>query len=290
MARLDIRNLSKRQRVKLHGYVRAGIQLFYFLLIPGAFTAAFNGVKFIGTAVGSNKPLELSAFVMALAGLCAFTIVFGRFFCGFACAFGSFGDALHGIYTWICKKRKKKVKQLPPRLIAVCSALKYVVLAAIVFMCYKGIYGQARGTSPWDVFSMFRARNIQLSGYTVGVVILLLLMAGMFFQERFFCRCFCPMGAVFSLLPVLPFFSLQRDRDHCRPGCSACTMRCPSDIELPKNGSPAVMGDCFQCQKCVDTCPQGNVHIGLNILRGNEVIYTVVRAVLLFILLKWLGM
>jgi polyferredoxin len=99
------------------------------------------------------------------------------------------------------------------------------------------------------------------------------------------------MGAVFSLLPVLPLFSLQRDRDQCRKGCSACTMMCPSDIELPKNGSPAVMGDCFQCQKCIDTCPQGNVHIGLNkVFKGNEVIWTVVRAALLLSLLKWLGM
>ena len=40
----------------------------------------------------------------------------------------------------------------------------------------------------------------------IGLVILLLLMVGMCVQERFFCRFFCPMGAVFSLLPVLSVF------------------------------------------------------------------------------------
>ena len=36
------------------------------------------------------------------------TIVFGRFFCGFACAFGTLGDFVHEFYVWICKKVKRK--------------------------------------------------------------------------------------------------------------------------------------------------------------------------------------
>ena len=47
------------------------------------------------------------------------------------------------------------------------------------FLCYAGVYGKAQGTSPWDVFSMIHAGNFRLGGYGIGLVILLLLMAGM---------------------------------------------------------------------------------------------------------------
>ncbi|MFQ9387568.1 MAG: 4Fe-4S binding protein [Coprococcus sp.] len=86
--------------------------------------------------------------------------------------------------------------------------------------------------------------------------LLVLIMVGMAVQERFFCRFLCPMGAVFSWLPMLPFFTLKREREQCIKGCSACTKQCPSDIGLPEVGSLNVSGDCFQCQKCIDTCPR----------------------------------
>lgn len=133
------------------------------------------------------------------------------------------------------------------------------------------------------------AGNFKLGGYLVGLVLLVLIIAGMCFEERFFCRNFCPMGAVFSLLPVLPFFALHRDRENCIKGCKACTKKCPSNIGLPEDGSPKVEGDCFQCQKCIDTCPKGNIHTGVKGLCGNEFWFTILRAVILLMLLLWLG-
>ena len=97
------------------------------------------------------------------------------------------------------------------------------------------------------------------------------------------------MGAVFSWLPMLPFFTLRREREQCIKGCSACTKQCPSDIGLPEAGSMNVSGDCFQCQKCIDTCPRANIHCGLPGIKGNEVIFTIIRALILLGLFIWLG-
>ena len=152
----------------------------------------------------------MTSFVTVLLVICLYTMVFGRFFCGFACAFGTFGDALHTLYIKSCKKLKKKPVKIPEKAVGILGYMKYLVLLLIVLLCYSGVYGKAQGTSPWDVFSMIHAGNFRLGGYGIGLLILLLLMAGMCVQERFFCRFFCPMGAVFSLLPVLPFFSLHR--------------------------------------------------------------------------------
>ena len=196
---------------------------------------------------------------------------------------------MHAFYVWACKKMKKKPFQLSEAWTEKLCYLKYVVLALISVLCFAGVYGKAKGTSPWDVFSMLHAGNFKLGGYAAGLAVLLFIVVGMCMEERFFCRNFCPMGAVFSLLPVLPFFALHRDRENCIKGCKACTKKCPSRIGLPEDGSPRVEGDCFQCQKCIDTCPKGNIHTGIKRIRGNEVWFTILRAVILLLLLKWLG-
>ncbi|MCD7922552.1 MAG: 4Fe-4S binding protein [Clostridiales bacterium] len=280
---------EKKTMKKIHVWIRAIIQLLYFLFIPSAYTAAFGGVKYIFTQLGSGASLELTSFVSALIVLCAYTVVFGRFFCGFACAFGSLGDALHAFYGWICKKIKKKPVKIPAGWMKRLSVVKYIVLAAIAVACFAGYYTKTQGMSPWDVFSMLHARNFQLGGYAVGLVLLILIAVGMCLQERFFCRVLCPMGAIFSILPVLPLFSLRRDRDNCIRGCKACTMKCPADIELASDTAPEAAGDCFQCQKCIDTCPKGNIHTGIRKWKGNEIVLTLVRAGVLLVLFLWLG-
>lgn len=287
--KFDIRNLTPKQKKKVHKWLRALIQLLYFLFLPSAFTAAFSGVKYIAVQLGTGARVELTAFVTVLVGLCIFTILFGRFFCGFACAFGSLGDGVHAAYLWICKKIKKKPVHLDQRVCEGLSFLKYIILILIVVLCFLGVYSNLRGTSPWDVFSMLHAGNFQLGGYIPGLILLVLILAGMCVQERFFCRFLCPMGAIFSMLPVLPLFSLHRERGKCIRGCSGCTRNCPSDVELPADGSFETPGDCFQCQKCIDTCPKGNIHCGMQKLHGNEIWFTVLRAGLLLLLYLLLG-
>ena len=93
---------------KIHTYVRAGIQLLFFLFLPSAFTTAFSGIKSLMTQIGAGNPIALSSFLTVLLALCAYTIVFGRFFCGYACAFGTLGDAVHALYLFLCKKCRKK--------------------------------------------------------------------------------------------------------------------------------------------------------------------------------------
>ena len=170
------------------------------------------------------------------------------------------------------------------------GCVKYLVLSGLLLLSYLGLYGLMRGRSPWDVFSMLTARNLHLEGCAVGCVLLLLIAVGMFFEERFFCRVLCPMGAIFSLLPVLPIFALRRSRKYCGPKCFHCTSICPSAIELPEDGQLDASGDCFQCQKCTANCPKTNIHAACSEkLRGNELWFILLRAGLLFGLLFWLG-
>ena len=275
MKKLNIHNLKAKEIKKLHTWLRALIQILYFLFLPSVYTTAFAGVKYIFTQIGVGEAIGMTPFVTVLIVLCAYTILFGRFFCGFACAFGSLGDGIHAFCL---------LQIYLPHLF-----LKYLVLTVIAVLCFAGVYGKAKGTSPWDVFSMLHAGNLRLQGYLPGVILLLLIIVGMCLEERFFCRNLCPMGAVFSLLPVLPFFALHRDRENCIKGCSGCTKKCPSGIGLPEDGSLKVEGDCFQCQKCIDTCPKKHIHTGIKGLKGNEFWFTILRAILLLVIMIWAG-
>ncbi len=279
----------KLRKRKIQTWFRAGVQLLFFIFFPSMFTAAFNGVKYIFTQIGSGNRIELTAFVAVLLMLCVYTMIFGRFFCGFACAFGSFGDAVHAIYVSCCRKLKKKPVSIPAKAAEKLTYIKYVILTIILILCYLGVYSSLKGTSPWDVFSMLRAGNLGLGSYIIGAVLLVLIIIGMCVQERFFCRFMCPMGAVFSILPIASTFTLHRDRAGCIKGCGACEKICPCDIGLPDDGSGRISGDCFQCQKCNGICPKSNIHTGIKLLRGNELWFTGIRAAILIAICVWLG-
>ena len=283
------KKLTKKEINAIHAWVRFFIQLAFFIFLPSAYSSAFAGVKYIFASLGAGEVIEVTAFIKVLLLLLIYTVVFGRFFCGFACAFGSLGDWVYTAVHWIAKKRKKKMPALPEKLRGVLPALKYFVLGAILVICFLGEYGKLSGTSPWDVFSMLHAFSLRFGKYEAGIVLFVLILIGMAFEERFFCKFLCPMGAVFSLMPVLTPFSLRRDRPNCLKKCSACTNVCPSKIGLPADGTLAVEGDCFMCGKCACVCPKSNIHCGAVRIRGNEYWFTALRAGMLAVLMAVTG-
>ena len=73
------------------------------------------------------------------------------------------------------------------------------------------------------MFSRLTALRLPPEGFGVGIGLFVLILLGMAVQPRFFCQFLCPMGAVFALLPVLPFARLHRQNDGCIPGCNAAS-------------------------------------------------------------------
>lgn len=273
--------IDKKRERQIRNALKIGIQLVFFVFSPAIFTAAFSGVKYISNSLGLRQVVELNLFVKVLIALAMYTIMFGRFFCGYACAFGSVNDFFRAMYKWICKKAKKKPLSLPKKLTAVLRYLKYVILAAIIVTSYLGEYGKTSGYSPWDVFSMLRAGNYALASYIPGCILLGLLIIGMCIEDRFFCRFFCPMGAVFSILPILPIFTLRRKREECIKGCRGCGAVCAASIELPDHNSYGMRGECFMCNKCVGVCPKQHIQTKVGRLKGNEIWFVLLRATIL---------
>lgn len=297
----------KKKKAKQQRFVRAVIQLIFFISMPSAFVAGFSGVKYIFNQIGTGSVLESNSFLLTLIGLCGFTILFGRFFCGYVCAFGSLGDFVYWISGLVQTKVLKRKKQysLPDGTFSIfqkvhpsgthewmCFALfqkvKYLILVLIVVLCALGVYGGLSGISPWDIFSQLTAGRLNINGYVVGLVLLILIVAGMAAQERFFCQFLCPMGAVFALLPVLPVSILKRDEPNCARGCSACQKKCPVHLRLEEDSIRS--GECIRCGKCNGVCPRGNIHSFAGQLSGNELWLVAGKAVLFFAMGVMLGL
>lgn len=66
MKKLELHSVSKKQLKQIHTWLRAVIQLLYFIFIPSVYTAAFAGVKYIFTQVGAGDRIELTSFVTVL--------------------------------------------------------------------------------------------------------------------------------------------------------------------------------------------------------------------------------
>lgn len=58
---MDIHNLTAKERKKIHTWLRALIQLLYFIFIPSVYTAAFAGVKYIFTKIGAGEKVAMTS-------------------------------------------------------------------------------------------------------------------------------------------------------------------------------------------------------------------------------------
>lgn len=247
---------ARKQRQSVLRWQRLAIQLFFFIIAPGVFSSAFSGVKHVFVQMGAHQVVESSSFLVSLIMVCLFTAVFGRFFCGYACAFGFLGDAVYQLGQAACKKLGVKLPRIPERAEMVLRYGKHLVLVAICIIAYRGFASLVNENSPWTMFS--HATSLATTGYTVvGVLLLLAIVVGMVFKERFFCEFLCPLGALFSLLPILPFGQMRRDTTRCLPKCSACRRNCPVGIDPAGGGT--LQGECISCGRCAGVCPQDNI-------------------------------
>ncbi len=188
--------------------------------------------------------------------LLLYGLLFGRWICGFLCPFGLIQDLLHKIKT--PKVGKGRVTR-------VLSCFKYVILVffAIIFpLVYAGYefplpgfckYVCPAGTLEGAVGLLSNPENETMLGmlgplFTWKFLLMVIFLAGAVFIYRFFCRFFCPLGAIYGLFNRISLVGVKTDKSACTD-CGLCVGKCKMDIRR--------VGDreCIQCGECIEVCP-----------------------------------
>ena len=254
---MNRKNFLKNKKIN---WIKVVIQILSFALIPGLFEGEFAAVGNIVSCIykGNISWESVKYSVWMLLATVPATVLVGRFFCGFFCSFGAVQDLL-----WLGSHRLRALfpgKRNLKKADRIFRFAKYAVLFYFIIFIWNGVTA-VKTAGPWQVFGQYVSfghwPGLKLL-LSVGGVLLLLIFIGSLFVQRFFCRYFCPMGAIYSLISQTSFLKIDKPREECGK-CHLCTSKCTMGMDLTKKDRIAG-GECISCQKCVSWCPKGNVH------------------------------
>jgi len=252
---------KQKKPVRWLAVARTVSRILTFLILPILFIDAYNLFRGLVRSASSGTAFDFSSVgpqLLTFLLLLGSSLLLGRFFCGWMCAFGSFGDLVHAIG----RRWSRGVKPVPEKVDRWLKRVKYLVLLLPVALALIPGSPDLSGTSPWDAFGMLSSSLVPAvaavaAAVPAGLLLLTLVAVGSLFVERFFCRYLCPLGAMFALVSRSRRLVLAKPTAACG-SCRACTKRCAMGIALYKE-EVVSSGECIQCLVCVESCPKGNI-------------------------------
>ncbi|MFA6309339.1 MAG: 4Fe-4S binding protein, partial [Clostridia bacterium] len=122
----------KKRKIKISiiRIFRMIAQIVFFILLPALFVSTFSGIKQIYLSL-INHSFSISGLypqVIEALAIIPVTILIGRFFCSWMCAFGAMGDF---IYLLSQKIFRKKIK-ISEKMDRILKFTKYGVLLFLI--------------------------------------------------------------------------------------------------------------------------------------------------------------
>ncbi len=159
-------------------------------------------------------------------------LFFGPVFCGWICPFGFVQELVGMVGAILRRKFHIKVPKLPARLHYARLVVAIGVIAA--------------------VFSGFINTPGRMTGVSINMVVLGVILILNLFWPRFFCRTLCPLGGILGLTNFIKIYPV-RVKGFCT-GCGKCAGKCPVGIDLRQRGNNRDFG-CISCMECYAVCP-----------------------------------
>ncbi|MDY4848990.1 MAG: 4Fe-4S binding protein [Bacilli bacterium] len=211
----------------------------------------------LGSLQNSLASTNKSTLFFVLGIILLYATIFGRTICGYLCPAGLLQELLYKIKTPKLKKNK---------FTRILSYLKYVLLFILVigiplsfalnttslpvpafckYICPVGTFEGAVGL----LINPNNNDYLKMLGplFTWKFVLLIIFIVASVFIFRFFCRFFCPLGAIYGLFNKFALLGITVDEDKCT-SCHTCVNTCKMDVKK--------VGDheCIMCGECKKVC------------------------------------
>ena len=191
--------------------------------------------------INSGVILVLFSFIV--------TLIFGRFFCGWACHFG----AIQELSWMILKKLNIKPITINSRLV--------VILPLIVLLNYYVLPNAWYAlNNPWKLDINLATPDIWafLPGAIIGSLTFLIdgFLIVYFLGKKGFCRFICPWGAFLKIPNMFSMFKVRKTGE-CTL-CHECTTGCPVGIDVSyeiNHYGKVNNTNCTSCMICTTGCP-----------------------------------
>jgi len=194
------------------------------------------------------------------------TIVFGRFFCGWVCPFGS----IHHFVGFLGNRRIKTAEKIQLNRYREAQRVKYFILIVFLFMAAFPSIDATLQVGLLDPISLVsRSFNLLLlpivdksinfisvsarfyEGAWLILAVFFVAILLNFVIPRFYCRFICPLGALFAILGRFAIWRIGKNKSECI-NCKLCEQSCEGGCEP---AGKIRISECVLCFNCRQDCP-----------------------------------
>jgi len=205
---------------------------------------------------------RINAGFLLFAGLIASTLIFGRWFCGWACHV----VALQDLCAWILKKLNLKPRPLRSRLLVLAPW----VVAFHMFgwaHVHHALWPEEKPMPDewhWELTTDDLWQTFPGPIMAVGTFLVVGFLIVWWLGAKGFCTYGCPYGAFFTLADRVAPVRVKVN-DACN-ACGHCTSVCTSNVRVHEEVArhkQIVDPGCMKCLDCVSVCPTDALSIGV---------------------------
>ena len=239
------------QKYRILSFIIVHLLIFFHVLwAENSFLGSFDFQEFFDRFLGEGV-LNAGSLMVIFAFF--FTLIFGRFFCGWLCHFG----AIQEFAWWIFDKFGIKSKTINSRLIVFLP-----MFVLFNFYIIPNIAHFFNSETQWNLSLNLAYPEVWtfLPGFVIGSLTFVVdgFLIVYFLGRKGFCRFVCPWGAFLKFPTSLSMFKVRKTGE-CT-NCNLCTSGCPIaiDVSYEINKFDKVLNsNCTSCMICIDDCPEG---------------------------------
>jgi polyferredoxin len=191
-------------------------------------------------------PAIIAGFLIALI-----TIFIGRRFCGYICPLGTLVEYLNLLNPFRKRFLPKRIPLMIERRLRLGKYLILIATLTMALLFWGYLYYQLCPV-------MLLTFSAELTLW--GILVLLFVIIGSIFINRFWCRYLCPYAAILNCFQFigkktdLKRSKIYRNLEVCND-CRCCELNCQMNIEITEQEYIEDF-NCIYCLNCIKACPK----------------------------------